>query len=117
MDNLRVAADAAFREELTSQVDGIDLKSAFEQRYGRRGWQRKLGAVLDVPETTVNGWFKFNKFPTLATLAFGALLSRATRPPQRWLPVRNGSDMPSATLEDQSVESWRTISPTSTMQC
>ena len=90
MENVRVSADAAFREEVTNHVDGIDLKAAFEQRYGRRGWQRKLGAVLDVPETTVNGWFKSNKFPALATLAFGVLLSRATRPSRQWVPVKNG---------------------------
>ena len=91
MENLRVAADATFREEVTSHVDGIDLKAAFEQRYGRRGWQRKLGTVLDVPETTVNGWFKSNKFPALATLAFGVLLSRTIRPSRRWIPVKNGA--------------------------
>ncbi len=90
MENVRVSADAAFREEVTNHVDGIDFRAAFEQRYGRRGWQRKLGAVLDVPETTVNGWFKSNKFPALATLAFGVLLSRATRPSRQWLPVKNG---------------------------
>ena len=91
MENLRVAADAAFREEVTSHVDGIDLKIAFEQRYGRRGWQRKLGAVLGVPETTVNGWFKSNKFPALSTLAFGVLLSKSIRPPRQWIPVKNGA--------------------------
>ena len=91
MTNSKVATDTAFRKELTSQVESIDVESAFKQRYGRRGWQRKLGAVLDVPETTVNGWFKSNKFPALATLAFGALLSGAGRPPRRWIAVRNGA--------------------------
>ena len=89
MQALRMTADTAFREGLTNHVDGINLKSAFEQRYGR-GWQRKLGAVLDVPETTVSGWFKSGKFPVLAKLAFGVLLSRAIRPPRGWIPVRNG---------------------------
>ena len=91
MENLRVAADAAFRAEVIGHVDGLDLKTAFEQRYGRRGWQRKLGAVLEVPETTVNGWFKSNKFPALAKLAFGVLLSQTVRPSQQWIPVENGT--------------------------
>ena len=91
MQNLRVSVDIAFREEVTSHVDGVDLKKAFERRYGRRGWQRKLGAVLEVPETTVNGWFKSHKFPALATLAFGVLLSKAVRPSQRWIPIKNGT--------------------------
>lgn len=90
MEELRVTADAAFREGLTSHVDEKNLKSAFEQRYGR-GWQRKLGTVLDVPETTVNGWFKSGKFPVLAKLAFGVLLSPVIRPPRSWIPVRNGT--------------------------
>ena len=85
-----MTADAAFREGLTSHVDKMNLKSAFERRYGR-GWQRKLGAVLDVPETTVNGWFKSGKFPVLSKLAFGVLLSRAIRPPRSWIPVKNGT--------------------------
>lgn len=88
MENWRMTADAAFREDLIRHVDEKNLKSAFEQRYGR-GWQRKLGAVLDVPETTVNGWFKSGRFPVLAKLAFGVLLSRVMRPPRSWIPVRN----------------------------
>ena len=90
MENIRTTSDADLRKELTSHVDEISLKSAFEDRYGR-GWQRKLGAVLDVPETTVNGWFKSGKFPVLAKLAFGILLSQAARPARRWIPVKNGA--------------------------
>ena len=90
MEELRVTADAAFRERLISHVDEKNFKPAFEFRYGR-GWQRKLGTVLDVPETTVNGWFKSGRFPVLAKLAFGVLLSPAVRPPRRWIPVRNGA--------------------------
>ena len=89
MENIRVAADATYREELTSCIDESQLKSAFEHRYGR-GWQRKLGAVLNVPETTVNGWFKSGKYPPLARLAFGALLSRDIRLHRDWIPVKNG---------------------------
>lgn len=92
MDNLRMIADADFREGLINYVKDMDLKSAFERRYGRRGWQRKLGAVLDVPETTVNGWFKpGKKIPVLAKLAFGVLLSRSLRPPRSWIPIKNGA--------------------------
>ena len=90
MENVMVSGDMAYREELTSQIVEGQLKSAFEHRYGR-GWQRKLGAVLDVPETTVNGWFKSGKFPPLAKLAFGTLLSRPLRPPGNWTPVKNGA--------------------------
>lgn len=90
MVNIRATADAELRKELTSHVDEMSLKSVFEDRYGR-GWQRKLGAVLDVPETTVNGWFKSGKFPVLAKLAFGILLSQAARPARRWIPVKNGA--------------------------
>ena len=90
MDNVRVRADAAVRTELTSHVDDMNLKSVFQQRYGR-GWQRQLGTVLDVPETTVNGWFKSGRFPALAKLAFGVLLSQAIRPPRSWIPVKNGT--------------------------
>lgn len=90
MENVRVAADTGLREALTSHVDEMNLKSAFERRYGR-GWQRKLGAVLDVPETTVNGWFRSERFPVLAKLAFGVLLTRAMQPPRNWIPVRNGT--------------------------
>ena len=90
MDNVRVPADAAVRKELTSHVDDMNLKSVFQHRYGR-GWQRKLGTVLDMPETTVNGWFKSEKFPVLAKLAFGVLLSRAIRPARSWIPVKNGT--------------------------
>ena len=90
MENVTVSGDMAYREELTSQIVEGQLKSAFEHRYGR-GWQRKLGAVLDVPETTVNGWFKSGKFPPLAKLAFGTLLSRPLRPPGNWTPVKNGA--------------------------
>ena len=89
MDNIRVTTDVTYREELTSCIDESQLKSAFEHRYGR-GWQRKLGAVLEVPETTVNGWFKSGKFPPLARLAFGVLLSRDIRPHRDWIPVKNG---------------------------
>ncbi len=89
MDNIRVVADTAYREELTSYIGESQLKSAFEHRYGR-GWQRKLGAVLDVPETTVNGWFKSGKYPALARLAFGVLLSRDIRPHRAWIPVKSG---------------------------
>ena len=46
--------------------------------------------VLDVPETTVNGWFKSGKFPPLARLAFGVMLSRDIRPRGDWMPVVNG---------------------------
>ena len=88
--NIRISSDSAFREGLIAQVDELNLKSAFEQRYGR-GWQRKLGTVLDVPETTVNGWFKSGRFPVLAKLAFGVLLRRDTLPLQRWMPIKNGS--------------------------
>ena len=90
MDNVRVTGDVTYREELTSCIDESKLKSAFEHRYGR-GSQRKLGAVLDVPETTVNGWFKSGKFPPLAKLAFGVLLSRDIRPHQDWIPVKTGN--------------------------
>ena len=90
MQALKITADTAFRESLTSHVDEINLNSAFEQRYGR-GWQRKLSAVLDVPETTVSGWFKSGKFPVLAKLAFGVLLNREIRTPRCWIPVRNGT--------------------------
>ena len=90
MDNIRAAADATYREELTSCIDEPQIKSAFEHRYGR-GWQRKLGAVLDVPETTVNGWFKSGKYPPLARLAFGVLLSRDVRPHREWIPVKKGN--------------------------
>ena len=90
MVNIRATADAELRKELTSHVDEMSLKSVFEDRYGR-GWQRKLGAVLDVPETTVNGWFKSGKFPVLAKLAFGVLLSQAARSARRWIPVKNGA--------------------------
>lgn len=90
MENVCVPADAAVRKELTGHVDDINLTSVFRRRYGR-GWQRKLGAVLDVPETTVNGWFRSGKFPVLAKLAFGVLLSRAIRPARSWIPVRNGA--------------------------
>ena len=89
MDNIRVTGDVAYREELTSYIDESQFKSAFEHRYGR-GWQRKLGAVLDVPETTVNGWFKSGRFPPLAKVAFGVLLSRDIRPHRNWIPVKNG---------------------------
>ena len=89
MDNIRVVADTTYREELTGSIDESQLKSAFEHRYGR-GWQRKLGAVLDVPETTVNGWFKSGKYPPLARLAFGVLLSRDIRPHRDWIPVKTG---------------------------
>ena len=90
MENVMVAGDVVYREELTSHIAEAQLKSAFEHRYGR-GWQRKLGAVLDVPETTVNGWFKSGRFPPLAKLAFGVLLSRPLRPPGNWTPVKNGA--------------------------
>ena len=90
MVNIRATADAELRKELTSHVDEMSLKSVFEDRYGR-GWQRKLGSVLDVPETTVNGWFKSGKFPVLAKLAFGVLLSEAVRPARQWIPVKNGA--------------------------
>ena len=89
MENVHVPVDTAVRKELTSHVDDMNLKLVFQRRYGR-GWQRKLGTVLDVPETTVNGWFKSGKFPVLAKLAFGVLLSRAIRPHRRWVPVKNG---------------------------
>ena len=89
MDNVRVPADAAVRKELTSHVDDMNVTSVFQRRYGR-GWQRKLGAVLDVPETTVNGWFKSGKYPPLARLAFGVMLSRDIRPHRDWIPVKNG---------------------------
>ena len=89
MDDIRVTGDAAYREELTSYIDESQFKAAFEHRYDR-GWQRKLGAVLDVPETTVNGWFKSGRFPPLAKVAFGVLLSRDIRPHRNWIPVRNG---------------------------
>ncbi len=89
MNSIRVAADAAYREELTGRLGDSQFKSAFERRYGR-GWQRKLGAVLDVPETTVNGWFKSGRYPPLAKLAFGVLLNRDTRPRGDWMPVENG---------------------------
>ena len=89
MDNVRMTGDVAYREELTSYIDESQFKSAFEHRYGR-GWQRKLGAVLDVPETTVNGWFKSGRFPPLAKVAFGVLLSRHIRPHWNWIPVKNG---------------------------
>ena len=89
MDNIRVTGDAAYREELTSYIDESQFKSAFEHRYSR-GWQRKLGAVLDVPETTVNGWFKSGRFPPLVKVAFGVLLSRDIRPHRNWIPVKNG---------------------------
>ena len=88
--DIRVSSDTTFREGLISEVDELNLKSAFERRYGR-GWQRKLGAVLDVPETTVNGWFKSGRFPALAKLGFGVLLKRDSRPPQRWIPIKNGA--------------------------
>ena len=118
MENLRVVADAAFREEVTSHVDGIDFKTAFEQRYGRRGWQRKLGAVLGVPETTVNGWFKSNKFPALATLAFGVLLKqRSARPLGGGYLSKLGRNMLSAIPAGQSAGSWRTTSPISMTPC
>lgn len=90
MENVVMSGDMAYREELTSQIAEGQFKSAFEHRYGR-GWQRKLGAVLDVPETTVNGWFKSGKFPPLAKLAFGTLLSRPLRTPGNWTPVKNGA--------------------------
>ena len=90
MSNVLMTGDVAYREELTSHIAEAQLKSAFEHRYGR-GWQRKLGAVLDVPETTVNGWFKLGKFPPLAKLAFGILLSRPLRSPGNWTPVKNGT--------------------------
>ena len=90
MENIRVTVDAEFRKELTSHVDEMSLKATFEKRYGR-GWQRKLSAVLDVPETTVSGWFKSGKFPALAKLSFGALLSQGTRPLRRWVPIKNGA--------------------------
>ena len=92
MGNLRMIADADFREGLTNYVKDMDLRSAFERRYGRRGWQRNLSAVLDVPETTINGWFKpGKKIPVLAKLAFGVLLSRSIRPPRSWIPIKNGA--------------------------
>ena len=91
MDNIRVTGDMTYREELTDCLDDSRLKSAFERRYGR-GWQRKLGAVLGVPETTVNGWFKSGKFPALAKLAFGVLLNRDVRPHRNWIPVKNGDE-------------------------
>ena len=47
-------------------------------------------ARLDVPETTVNGWFKSGRFPPLAKVAFGVLLSRDIRPHRSWIPVKNG---------------------------
>ncbi len=90
MKNVMETGDMAYREELTNRLDEAQLKPAFEHRYGR-GWQRKLGAVLDVPETTVNGWFKSGRFPPLAKLAFGVLLSRSIRPPGSWTPVKNES--------------------------
>jgi hypothetical protein len=88
MENIRATADAELRKELTTHVDEMSLKSAFEDRYGR-GWQRKLGAVLDVPETTVNGWFKSGKFPVLAKMAFGVLLSQPALSLRIWIPVQN----------------------------
>ena len=36
MDNTRVAADATYREELTSCIDESQIKSAFEHRYWPR---------------------------------------------------------------------------------
>ena len=90
MDDIRLTGDVAYREELTSYIDESQFKSAFKHRYGR-GWQRKLGAVLDVSETTVNGWFKSGRFPQLAKLAFGVLLSRDIRPRRNWIPVKNGT--------------------------
>lgn len=83
-------SDAAYREVLTSYVDESHLQATFEQRYGR-GWQRGLGAVLDVPESTVNGWFRSGKFPALAKLAFGVLLSRPMRPSQNWMVAKTGA--------------------------
>ena len=90
MENAIVTGDESYRAELTNHIAEAQLKSAFEHRYGR-GWQRKLGAVLDVPETTVNGWFKSGRFPPLAKLAFGVLLSRSLRQPGNWTPVKNGA--------------------------
>lgn len=90
MNNVKATGDMTYREELTGCIDDSQLKSAFEHRYGR-GWQRKLGAVLGVPETTVNGWFKSGKYPPLARLAFGVLLNRDIRPRGDWKPVKNGN--------------------------
>jgi hypothetical protein len=81
--------DADLRKRFAQCVDESTLRRTFENRYGR-GWQRKLGEVLDVPETTINGWFREERFPALAKLAFGVLLSRA-RPAQRWVPLRLGT--------------------------
>ena len=39
-------ADIVFPEGQIRQVVEIKLKSAFEQSYGGRGWQRQLYAVL-----------------------------------------------------------------------
>lgn len=90
MGDVRAMADAALRRQLTSQGDEAAYWTMFEDRYGR-GWQRKLGEVLDVPETTVNGWFKAERFPPLAKLAFGLLLSDVGRPARTWIPVRTSA--------------------------
>ena len=82
-----VERDRQLRLELVGYVDEANLPLLFQERYGR-GWQRKLATVLDVPETTVNGWFKSQKLPTLAKLAFGILLSDKFRSPQQWIPGR-----------------------------
>ena len=72
--------DRDFRIEVTKNIDEKQLNSEFRGRYGS-GWRRKLGSVLDIPETTITGWFKFGKYPPLARLAFGVLLNRPIRPP------------------------------------
>jgi hypothetical protein len=86
--DLRVVKDSEFREQLTNQIEEANLKAVFEDRYGR-GWQRKLGMVLDVPETTVNGWFKSGKYPALAKLAFGTLLSQTAHAERTWVAVKS----------------------------
>ena len=82
-----VERDRQLRLELVGYADEANLPLLFQERYGR-GWQRKLAKVLDVPETTVNGWFKSQKLPTLAKLAFGILLSDKFRSPQQWIAVK-----------------------------
>lgn len=82
-----VERDRQLRLELVGYVDEANLPLLFQERYGR-GWQRKLAKALDVPETTVNGWFKSKKLPTLAKLAFGILLSDKVRPPQQGIAVK-----------------------------
>ncbi|MGQ0664755.1 MAG: hypothetical protein ACT4P2_14485 [Pseudomonadota bacterium] len=87
MSEIEAKADAARREELVANLREERLAAQFEKRYGR-GWQRRLAEVINVPVTTVNGWFRNRKFDSLAKLAFAVILQSTPRQTGKWVAVK-----------------------------